>query len=129
MKKWTYFIDRSLPKTSLLQALKSKGYNAIHHDELFPPDAADTEWLKHAGGQGWIVLSHDRNIGRNSIEINQLKQSKVMAFMPSAKGSLTGKDISDIIVNALSSIEQFAGSNAPPFIAKIYRDGSVKKWR
>ena len=58
-----------------------------------------------------------------------LHRAKVKAFMPSSKGSLTGQKIVDIIINALPAIEDFAKNNNPPFIAKIYQDGSVKKWR
>lgn len=130
MSSWTYFIDRSLPKNSLLIALKTLQCHVVHHDELFKPDASDVEWLHHVGMQkNWIVLSHDRNIGRNSIEINQLRQSNIRAFMPSAKGSLSGKEISEIIVKAIPTIERFSELYNPPFIAKIYRDGSIKKWR
>lgn len=128
-KEWIYFVDRSLPKVSLIQALRQRGCKVKHHDELFSAQTKDIDWLQEAGKNGWIVLSHDRNIGRNPLEINQLRLSKVMAFMPSSKGSLTGKEITEIIVNAISCIEQFAKNNNPPFIAKIYRDGSIKRWR
>ena len=128
-KGLVYFVDRSLPKTSLLDALRQKGCVVKHHDELFDPDASDVNWLKRAGEENWIVLSHDRNIGRNPLEIQMLRRAKVRAFMPSAKGGLSGKEIMEIIINGLPAIEKFANLNRPPFIAKIYRDGSVKKWR
>lgn len=129
MKNWVYFIDRSLPKGSLLQALRQIGCVAIHHDERFSPDAPDVVWLREAGENEWIVLSHDRNIGRNPLEIMQLRSAKVRAFMPASSGSLSGKEISDIIIKAISSIERFANNHNPPYIAKIYRDGSVKFWK
>lgn len=124
-----YFVDRSLPKLSLLQALAQKGRIAKHHDDLFPPDAPDVDWLRAAGKNGWIVLSHDRGIGRKPVEIESLRRAKVRAFMPAAKGSLSGNEIVDIIINALPAIEHFDQTNKPPFIAKIYRNGIVIKWR
>jgi predicted nuclease of predicted toxin-antitoxin system len=129
LKHLIYFVDRSLPKRSLLKELRQKGCTVKHHDELFVPDASDVEWLRVAGKNNWLVLSHDRNIGRNPLEIEMLRRAKVKAFMPSSKGSLSGAEITNIIIKAIPAIERFARANKPPFIAKIYQDGAVKKWK
>ena len=129
LEQWIYFVDRSLPKGSLLQALKENGRVAKHHDELFSQDASDVVWLTEAGKNNWIVLSHDRAIARKPLEIESLRRAKVRAFMPAAKGNLKGQEITEIIINALPAIEEFSQKNVPPFIAKIYRDGTLIKWR
>ncbi len=128
-KGLVYFVDRSLPKKSLLAALITEGCIAQHHDDLFPENAPDTDWLQAAGKNGWIVLSHDRRIGRNPLEIQCLYRAGVCAFMPASRGGLSGQETTDIIINAIPAIERFYETNKPPYIARIYRDGSVKKWR
>jgi predicted nuclease of predicted toxin-antitoxin system len=124
-----YFIDRSLPKISLVKALERKGCNVKHHDTIFPQDASDVEWLTEAGKNQWIVLTHDKRIAMNPLEIKSLRRANIKAFVLASKGSLNGEEIVNIVIEALSSIERFAKKNKPPFIAKVYRGGKVKKWK
>jgi hypothetical protein len=43
-------------------------------------------------------------------------------------GNLSGQEMAQIFVKALPRMTRFASRNSPPFIAKIFRDGSVELW-
>jgi hypothetical protein len=56
----TFFLDRSLGKEIVAQALRAAGADVEIHDDHFPPDAKDEDWLTEVGSLGWIVLTKDR---------------------------------------------------------------------
>jgi len=58
----TFFLDRTLGKKIVASALRRAGVKVETHDDHFPPDAKDPEWLKEVGAKGWVVLTNDRHI-------------------------------------------------------------------
>ena len=119
-----FFIDRSLGGRVVAEALLQAGQTVHVHDEHFPPDAKDVEWLAVAGRRGWIVLTKDERIRYRAIEQRALMESSVAAFILTARG-LTGPDMAETFVRALPSIRRFVAKYRPPFIASISRGGSV----
>lgn len=73
LKSVTFFIDRSLGKYTVANALRANGANVEIHDDRFPVDAPDVVWLNEIGRFGWIVLSKDERIRRRSHEITALR--------------------------------------------------------
>ena len=57
-----FFIDRSLGKKIVAQALRDIGETVEIHDDHFAPDAKDEDWLVEVGKRGWIVLTKDDRI-------------------------------------------------------------------
>ena len=57
-----FFIDRSLGKKIVAQALRDSGETVEIHDDHFLPDAKDEDWLVEVGSRGWIVLTKDDRI-------------------------------------------------------------------
>lgn len=123
----TYFIDRALGK-SIGQALQAQGIKIEFHNDHFSPDSPDTEWLPIVSNNQWIVLTKDKNIGRNSLEIQAIAQSNAKVFILVA-GNLTRQAMIDIFLKAIAPIERMTQGNHPPFIAKIYKDGRVQLWK
>lgn len=108
----------------LAESLRTAGAKAETHDDHFPADAPDEQWLDHAGKAGWIVLTKDKAIRRRPNERQALLASKVSAFVFTA-GDISGDDMRKIIVNNLGKIAGLAVRTKPPFIAKITRSGDV----
>ena len=79
-----FFVDRSLGKRVVARALRDAGARVEVHDDHFPQDATDVEWLTHAGAQDWIILSKDERIRRNPLERNAFQQAGVrtLATLP-----------------------------------------------
>jgi hypothetical protein len=54
-----FFVDRSLGRCVVADALRRAGEKVVVHDDVFAPDVFDEEWLRRAGAEGWIVLTNE----------------------------------------------------------------------
>ncbi len=90
--------------------------------------ALDVEWLPEVGRRGWIVITKDKRISRNELEIAALRNAGVGAFILSSD-NLTGPEIAKALVAAFPKIEAFVRANEKPFIGKFYKDGRVVAWK
>lgn len=82
-----FFIDRSLGRKYVTEALRTAGATVVAHDDHFPQTTPDVEWLAEVGRRGWVVFSKDERIRRNRIEREALEAAHVRAFF------LTQQDI------------------------------------
>lgn len=62
----------------------------------------------------------------NEIEKLAITNARVKLFIL-VRGDLSRQEMASIFVKALPAIGRINKNNAPPFIAKIYRDGTVQK--
>lgn len=78
--------------------------------------------------RGWVILTADKRIGNRSLELLAVRQSKAQVFTL-VSGNLSGLQMAEVFVKALPSIKRFVLENSGPFIAKVYKDGTVKAWK
>ena len=123
-KPAVFFLDRSLGKKEIALALRQVGEHVEVHDDHFPPDAKDADWLSIVGKRDWVVFTKDDRIRYRTLERKALMRGGVRAFIITAKG-LSGQDMAQIFIKALPRIKRFIAKHAPPFIAKITRNGAV----
>ena len=64
-----FFIDRDLGAYKLPSFLKAGGLAVEVHKDHFPPDALDAEWLPVVAAKRWVIVTHDKGISRNPMEI------------------------------------------------------------
>lgn len=76
-----FFIDRCLGSKIIADALAAQGLVVHVHDDHFPQDCRDEDWLVEVGKRGWVVLSKDGRIERRHLEIEALKSAGVAAFI------------------------------------------------
>jgi predicted nuclease of predicted toxin-antitoxin system len=126
-KSPVFFIDWCLGKTVAI-ALSQAGAHIEHHHDHFDQSAPDTEWLPVVGERGWVVLTKDKAMGKNLIELKAIARANVRVFAL-VSGQLNRQQMADLFVNALVKFEKFAQGNEAPFIAKIYKDGRVELWK
>jgi hypothetical protein len=119
----TFFIDRSLGGKLVAQALRDAGANVEIHDQHFPQDTPDVDWLKVVGARGWVVLSKDERIRRNHIERAALQTANVRAFFLTQQ-SITGSEMANIFSDALAGMVGRATSQPAPFIYSLSRAGN-----
>ena len=105
--------------------LRAAGLKVIVHDDHFPQDSKDPEWLAAAGKNKWIVVTRDEHIRYRVAEKQAIRRWKVRAFVLVARGNLRIEVLADILLKALPKIRRLATKQSPPFIAKIWRDGSI----
>ena len=58
----TFFIDAALGRVMVADALRREDLNVVLHDEVFPQDSPDEEWLPELGRRGWVLLTKDDRI-------------------------------------------------------------------
>ena len=119
-----FFVDRSLGKNVISQALRNANCEVRVHDELFPQDATDEEWLREVGRNGWIVLTKDKNIRFRELEKQALVSSKARAFVLTAR-DVTGAEMAQIFVGALPKMLKILERTPGPFLARVTRGGQV----
>lgn len=88
------FIDRCAWSRRLGEALKEASISFIAHHEKFDPACPDDVWLEVAGREGWIVITHDKNIRRKPNELKAYRDHKVVAFAL-ASGNASAADTAD----------------------------------
>jgi hypothetical protein len=121
----TFFLDRSLGKEIVAQALRAAGADVEIHDDHFPPDAKDEDWLTEVGSLGWIVLTKDRRFHTRILEITAIARARVRVFKLTA-ACLQGPEMATIFVKSIPKIRRFVTGNAAPFIATVDRNARVK---
>jgi hypothetical protein len=96
------------------------------HDDHFAQDAPDEEWLMVAGQKGWIVITRDERIRYRAAARQAIRRAKVRMFVIVARGDLRIEAVAHIFLKALPQVRSITAQEKPPFIAKIWRDGSVE---
>jgi len=119
-----FFLDRNLGRKAVADALRQASVEVHVHDEHFPPDARDEEWLAEVGKRGWIVLTKDTRIRYRSSELAALVKAEISAFVLTA-GNLRGEEMAAVFVEALPAIRRFVARYSPPLVAGITKSGHV----
>jgi hypothetical protein len=86
-----FFVDRSLGRHRVAQALRNSGWALRTHHEVYSDrdeQVPDVEWLELCGREGWPVLTKDRSLRYRPAEIAVLRRFGVRAFVVTG-GSLT----------------------------------------
>jgi len=120
----TFFLDRNLAYKKFPTALRAAGIKVVLHDDYFPIDAKDVDWLPKVGQNGWIVLTKDDKIRYHALERQALMGSGVGAFIL-ASGELTAHEWASIFIKALPAVKKFLHKTKRPFIARITRSGAI----
>jgi predicted nuclease of predicted toxin-antitoxin system len=124
----TFYIDRCLGNKIIVETLREAYISVEIHDEHFAKDAPDTEWIPEVGKKGWIVLTKDARISKNQLERLAIANAKVKMFILTSQ-NLSGQDMANIFLLAIPNMRELIRINSAPFIAKIYKNGSVKIWK
>lgn len=118
-----YFTDRDLGKR-FPDILSSAGLAVERHQDLFPPDGPDEQWLEHCGKNGRIALSHNLRIRYTPNELTAVIRHRVVLLILSGKVPLS--ELADNFVTSLARIEAFLDAHEPPCIAKVYRPSAAE---
>ena len=105
---FVFFVDRCLGKHTVPDALRlavAPNERVEAHDDHFPQDATDGEWLVEVGRRGWVAFSQDRNILRNPLEQNAILAAQV-AFVGVGRAHAPAANIAETLIAALPSIRR-----------------------
>ena len=97
------------------------------HDDYFPQEAQDRDWLPIVGARGWVVLTADGRIRYRGLETGALMRAAVRCFVLSGIGA-GHPQLAVNFLQALPRVEELLAEQPGPFIAKVYRGGEIKIW-
>jgi predicted nuclease of predicted toxin-antitoxin system len=117
-----FFLDRSLGKKKVAQALRQAGAVVEVHADHFPSDARDEDWLQVVGSRGWIVLTKDERIRYRPNERRALLRAGVRAFILTGR-NLTGEEMGEVFVASLRRMTKLVHQRRGAFIAAVTRAG------
>jgi hypothetical protein len=123
-----FFIDRSLGRHQVPNALRSSGYTVHTMLSVYGPEAEqkveDTVWLKEAGRNGWLVLTKDERIRRRPLELEAIDRHGVRVACLTNR-HLTGEQQVHRIMTNIHRIVQRARKPGPWVVAKDWRLGAA----
>ena len=123
--KSTFFVDKCLGTHIVPDALRAQGLSVEIKTDHFPQDAKDTEWLPEVGRRGWVILSKDKHLRHNYLEIISILQSQAVAFLLTS-GNFTGEEMAGAFLQAMPDIRKMLEKYSPPFIATVSKTGRVR---
>lgn len=144
---YRFFVDADLSDPFFHDVLIHAGVLFERHSDHFAEGTDDLVWLKEAGEQGWIVLSHNKKIRTSSAQTERLMQHNVRAIMligdakpnPPGRRSVFTLELAHNFVRTLPAVLRFLRRHEGPWIAKLYRParagegedpraGSIEMW-
>ena len=123
-RELTFFIDKCLGTKVVPAALRASGLKVELKTDHFPADTPDTVWLPVVGKQGWIILTKDKQIRHNYLEIVGLLQSGTASFILTS-GNYTGQEMADAYIQAMPDIVRMLAKFSPPFVATVSKFGNA----
>lgn len=120
-----WFVDRSLGRNVVIEALRAAGETAHAHDDHFARDTPDEDWLRQVGRRGWVVLTKDKDIRRNELERRALVGANVACFML-GHGNLSGPRMGEVFVGALPLMRRALRRFSTPVVATVTVAGRVR---
>ncbi|MBZ5565803.1 MAG: hypothetical protein LAP13_25715 [Acidobacteriia bacterium] len=119
------FLDENLHKCApILSVLEQANIRYKRHTDIFEPGVLDEVWLPKVCQHGWIVLTKDKGIRYNELEIRAIISNKGREFVFTS-GNLSGAQMAEILSKALPKIQRLSQRVSAPFIASITQKGEV----
>ena len=110
-----FFIDRSLGKRVLPDALRNTGWTLRTHAEVYgdrDETVVDAEWLELCGREGLIVVTKDRRIRYRPTEVSAIRRHRVRAFVLGGGQLKASEQVARLLANA-ERIEAACASRGP----------------
>ena len=115
-----FFADRNLGVKIFPAILRAEGIVVHLHQDHFPQDAADVDWMPEVARRGWPILSPDIRISRDRLEVEAIMTSGAAVFCL-AGGHLTAEEKAHNVLRCLPQISSILERTPRPFIAKVYQ--------
>lgn len=118
-----FFVDRSLGRHAVPDALRTDGWLLRTHLEVFgsrDEEVPDTEWLEFCGNEGLIVLTKDQRIRYRPAEIEVVVRFDVKMFAL-ANRNLKAEEQADRFIRHRSRLDAAALENGP-FIYSVQQE-------
>lgn len=119
------FLDENLHNCApLLAVLDKAGVRYERHGIHFRIGELDRIWLPTVSREGWIILTKDKGIRYNELEIAAVIANKGREFF-FRSGNWSGEQMAEILSKALPKMKRLAAKVEAPFIASLTQTGEV----
>ena len=102
-------------------ALRADGHDVRPFNEF--AGVADVEWLPVIGERHWILITKDKNVRKNQLEVDAILNAGVRAFVVTA-ANLHRDDMARLLCSAMRKIYRICHQRGP-FIFNITASGQV----
>jgi hypothetical protein len=119
------FLDENLHKCApLIGVLDKAGIRYERHESHFKTGETDITWLPAVSQREWIILTKDKGIRYNELEISAVIANKGREFF-FCSGNWSGDKMAEILSKSLPRMRRLAKKTSAPFIASITQGGEV----
>lgn len=114
-----FFLDRCMGAHVLPAALRAAGLDVrTMQDEGFVQDVEDIEWIPAIAKRGWVIITKDKNIRRDSLELRAVLASAAYYFTL-GKADRTATEMGEILLRHRATIERLVAHRSPPVVAQV----------
>lgn len=119
------FLDRNLGRNIVAGRLRAENIRVEIHDDHFSEREPDEKWIKSVAERGWIAITKDERIQYRANEIGAIRRYKARVIVVVARNAVA-EEIAEVLFKGHRRIVRLAARTPAPFLAKIYRDDTVK---
>ena len=114
------FIDRSIPRP-VAHALNLVRDDVRWLEDIYPGRSRvpDTEWLRDAGTNGWLVISRDKKIRTRPGERQAIQQHGVGCFILSQRQPLNRWGYLKLLARCLDDMQRTFARTTRPFVFAV----------
>lgn len=105
--------------------LRELGWSVEAHDDHFRQVTKDVDLLPVVAERGWVFLTQDERIRYRHAEKAALRDAGLRAFVL-ITGNLSADETVLVMESALAGMERMCRDEAPPFICRVAKDGSLR---
>jgi hypothetical protein len=120
-----FFVDRSLGRTVVPNALRAVGEHVVAHDDCFAQNTPDADWLVEVGKRGLVVLAKDKALRRTELELRAILNANVACFSL-GRGDLDGASMASAFIAALPNIKRVLRRDDTPIVASVSKSGALR---
>ena len=120
-----FFFDRNIGK-KVPRALKILGLAVEWHDDHFPQDCPDDQWMPSVAANGWTVIGHDKKFHQNQAELWAVKQHALGCFYLWGAQALKWEKVR-VFARAYDKIVAAITTDRPPFVYRVDRRGVLRR--
>lgn len=113
------FVDRNSGGRTFREILVGAGVDVVLHDEMFPPDTQDEDWVNKVGESGRVAITGDIALTKNLLFLRRLKRSKAQVFILCALNGKSAQGKADCILASLAKIAEVVQNDKGPSLWKI----------
>lgn len=121
----TFFFDRCIG-VFVPRRLQELGLPVEVHQDHFPEDCRDDEWLAAVGSRGWLAISKDGKFHYRKSELAALQQYQMGCFYM-WKAHMMPLEKIGFFLEHHQKLVQKATSTDRPFIYRVHPDGKLQK--